>query len=227
MGYADDIISQSARRLNELSTTAPIRWSRSELLGHLNEALNEINLLSSNYQKYFYIDIDNSSAVWDVDVDSISVVSISIGNKVLYKYTIEELDREYQWELTSCVSYIPSAWAPLGVRSVLIVPRPVYELRATAWCVSEYPTVIDAHTDMSSWVNPEYEQAIEDYIVSRAMYKEGGAEFQQASILYNRFLDTVQQLSGRNVIRQYPQINVRSIKPSEITLRQRSIEVSR
>lgn len=219
MGFANAILDQSIRRLNELSTTSPVRWTRSELMVFFNDAMAELNLISADYQSTDPIAIDNTSNVWTLPTSVVGPFSIRVGEYLLREY-IENLDKDSQWEDPMMIRMRPKSWATLGLSKVIITPRPAAATTAYVEGLSQYPIVPDAAVDMIAWIRPEYERSIEDFIISRAMFKEGGAEFQQATVFYSRFLDTVQQLSGRNVIRRYPSWDITEAKTSATTLRE-------
>lgn len=219
MGLANAILDQSIRRLNELSTTSPIRWTRAELMVFFNDAMDELNLIAADYQTTDPVAINNTSNVWSLPTSVIGPFSVRVGNYLIREH-LEDLDKDSQWEDPMVARMNPKTWSSLGLSKIIITPRPTVAAIAYVEGLSQYSVVPDAAVDMISWIRPEYERSIEDFIISRAMFKEGGAEFQQAMVFYNRFLDTVQQLSGRNVIRRYPSWDVTETKLSETTLRE-------
>jgi hypothetical protein len=205
MATASAILDQAIRRLNELSTTSPVRWTRVELLVFFNDAMAELNLIAADYQDTHAITIDNTACVWDLPEEVIGPFSVRTADSgYLLRQFIEDLDKEGKWEDPSNQRQHPRNWATLGLEKIVIVPRVNNATTIYVETLTQYDPVPDAPVDMVSWLRPEYEQAIEDFIVSRAMFKEGGAEAQQALAFYARFLDTVQQLSGRNIVRRYP-----------------------
>ena len=221
MGFANAILDQSIRRLNELSTSSPVRWTRAELMVFFNDGMAELNLIAADYQETHSIPIDNSSTVWDVPEAVIGVFSVRCGNSgYLFRQFVEDLDKESDWEGPYVQRERPKSWAPMGLEKVIVTPRVNNATTIYVEALTQYSVVTDAAVDMIAWIRPEYEQAIEDFIVSRAMFKEGGAEAMQALPVYARFLDAVQQLSGRNVVRRYPAWDVGpEAMPSETTLR--------
>jgi hypothetical protein len=205
MGTASGILDQAIRRLNELSTTTPVRWTRAELLVFLNDGMAELNLIAADYQSTHTITINNTANVWDLAEEVVGPFSVRTDDSgYLLRQFIEDLDKESEWENPSVQRQHPKSWATLGLEKIVVTPRVNNATTIYVETLTQYAAVPDAVVDMGSWIRPEYEQAIEDFIVSRAMFKEGGAEAQQALSCYARFLDTVQQLSGRNIIRRYP-----------------------
>ena len=220
MGLANAILDQAIRRLNELSTTAPVRWTRPELMVFFNDGLAELNLIATDFQETHNLSIDNTASVWNLSVDVIAPLSVYLDGKYLLRESVENLDKEFDWEDPIFVRKDPKLWASLGSNKIIIIPRSQTTKVVQIETLSQYDPVTDIAVDMILWIRPEYELAIEDYVVSRAIFKEGGAEFQQGVMFYNRFLDTVQQLSSRNIIRQYPQWDVGETRVSETTLRE-------
>lgn len=220
MGTASAIIDQAIRRLNELSTTTPIRWTRPELLVFLNDGMAELNLIAADYQETHSLTVDNTATVWDLPEAVIGTFSVRSPHGYLIKQFVEDLDKEYEWEDPSFQRLYTKYWASVGLEKIVVTPRVSNSTVLSVEALTQYDPVPDAAVDMIAWIRPEYEKAIEDFIVSRAMFKEGGAEAQQALQFYARFLDTVQQLSGRNIIRRYPAWEVGpEALTSEMTLR--------
>lgn len=129
-----------------------------------------------------------------------------------------DLDNEAQWEKADQKRLKVKVWCPLGLTKIVIWPRPLSADTAYVESLIMHVDVLDAAIPLP--VRSEYERAIEDFIVARAMFKEGGAEFEQANLFYARFLDTVQQLSGRNILRRYPAWEIIDTKTSHVTLRE-------
>jgi hypothetical protein len=218
MALANEIIDQSIRRLNELSITAPVHWTRPELLTFLNDGISELNLLSQDHQLTVPVTVDNTAVVWDLPSGVIAPLSARLGTICLVREPIEDLDKEAKWEDPSLAQRAPKIWCPLGLYKMVVYPRSPSTKTINVEVLAEHTAVTDAAVALP--IRPEYERALEDYMVSRAMFKEGGAEFQQGVTYYNRFLDAVQQLSGRNILRAYPQWDVKETKISETTLRE-------
>jgi hypothetical protein len=108
----------------------------------------------------------------------------------------------------------------VGLEMVIVVPWTFGSVPIIVEALTQYPPVLDESIDLATYLRPEYEIALTDFIVSRAMFKEGGQESTQALSIYARFLDAVQQLSGRNIIRRYPSWDVGpDVETSPTTLR--------
>jgi hypothetical protein len=221
MAFANEIISQAERRLNELLPGAPVRWSRSELVVFLNDGIYELNLIAADWQKTVPIPIDNTNDIWPLPAGTVAPLSAYIGSTYLLRESVENLDKEMKWEYPTTVRLHPTTWSPIGLYMIVVAPKPVDPTTVNVE-VLEQPTLMTDATVVLP-VRPEYERPLEDYIISRAMFKEGGAEFSQYLMFYNRFLDSVQQLSGRNIIRSYPAWHVQpETKISDVTLREES-----
>jgi hypothetical protein len=219
MATVAQIIDQAARRLNELSTTAPVHWTRAELLVYLNDAVNELNLISGEIQSTVTIALTAADNVYTNPVTVIAPLSVRVNDHYLHKESVSELDNEADWEAATANRRDPKDWAPLGTNLMIIYPRPL--AAATAYVeafVSHTPAVDGAGT---LEIRQEYEIAIEDYIISRAMFKEGGAEFHQAEQWYSMFADEVRHLTGLNILRRYPAFDVApELEVSEVSPRE-------
>jgi hypothetical protein len=219
MAFANEILDQSIRRLNELVPATPVRWTRVEILVFLNDAIHELNLLSGDIQRTVAVNINNTANVWNFPDGIIAPLALRVENRYLYRESIENLDREDDWELPSKIRLNPTTWCPLGFYKFIVYPRPINARIINAEVLHEHTPVTDAAVALP--VRPEYERCLEDYIVSRALFKEGGAETHQGLAFYDRFLDTVTQLTGRNVLRSYPIWDEwPTTKTSEMDLRQ-------
>lgn len=219
MANANEILDQAIRRLNELVPATPVHWTRPELLVFLNEGMSELNLITADYQRTVGVAVNNTANVWDLPAGVIAPLSVRLEDRYLRREAIEHLDKEMRWEASDAVRLNAKTWCPLGLYKVIVAPRTIGARTLNVEVLQEHPQVADAAVPIP--LRPEYERALEDYVVGRALFKEGGAEFQQGLVCYNRFLDVVQQLSGRNILRSYPAWDVQpETKTSETTLRE-------
>ena len=218
MALANELLDQAIRRLNELVPASPVRWTRPELLVFLNDAVHELNLLSGDIQRTVSIAINNSANVWNFPSGTIAPLTLRVENTYLYRESIENLDKEDDWENPLRTRMDPKIWCPLGLYKFISYPRPINPRTIYAEVFQEHTPVTDAAVALP--VRPEYERCLEDFVVGRALFKEGGAEAQQGLAFYNRFLDAVGQLTGRNLLRSYPAWDGRpATQMSETTLR--------
>jgi hypothetical protein len=196
-----DLISQILRRLDEQSTSVPVHWSRAEILVFVNEALSELNLIACAFQDTKTVTVDSTHNVYDQPAGILAAIAIRAPN-YLRRQTADDIDHEVKWDCATEQRLHARTWAPLGLNKFLVHPRPLSNVVAYVEGVIEHDAVADSATALP--VRAEYESAIEDFCVERATFKEGPSELEQSGALYKSFLDKVQQLSGRNVIRMYP-----------------------
>lgn len=219
MATVAQIIDQAARRLNELSTTAPVHWTRPELLLYLNDAVNELNLISAEIQNTVTVALTDVDNVYALPVGVIAPLSVRVRNHYLHKESVSELDNETDWEEASANRYDLKDWCPLGTNLILVYPRPLAPVTAYVEALVAHTAAVDGAGTLE--IRAEYEVAIEDYIISRAMFKEGGAEFHQAEQWYSTFADAVRHLTGLNILRRYPGFDVApEVETSEVSHRE-------
>jgi hypothetical protein len=219
MATASELIDQAIRRLNEMNNTAaPIRWTRPELLVFLNDALFELNLIAADNQDTIEIIADSTHNIYDLPAGTVAPLSVRTTHGYLLRQQVNDIDNEADWEASNAIRLWPRSWSPVGLNKILIYPRPLVSVTLYVEILEFHDPIGDVALNLP--VRPEYERAVEDFIVSRAMFKEGGAEFQQALIYYTRFIEAVQELSGRNVIRSLPSWDIRESKLSETSLRE-------
>jgi hypothetical protein len=188
------------------------------MLEYLIEAVNELNLIAAEIQGTETISSLVNVNLYTISSTAIAPLAVRVNGKYLQKEFIEDLDNEIQWESSSAIRMNILTWCGLGANKFIIAPRPL--VNPTSMYVEEliqHPPITDGSMVLS--IRPEYEPAIEDYMVHRAMFREGGPELNQIEAFYGRFLTAVQELSGRNVIRRYPSWDVApETKSSEATM---------
>lgn len=208
MATVAEHIDQILRRLDELSTTAPVHWTREEILVFVNEALTELNLISLEFQGSAETTLNSTDNVYDQPSPILAATAVRCPH-YLRRQTAEDIDREAKWEASDEKRLKVRTWAPIGLNKFMVYPRPIETTTAFIEGVIEHTPVTDSA--MSLPVRPEYEDSIDDYCVERATFKEGPSELEQSGALYKSFLDKVQQSSGRNVIRMYPRFSTGSV----------------
>jgi hypothetical protein len=201
MALVNELIDQVLRRLDELSTTAPVHWTRAEILVFVNEALSELNLIAWEFQDTAEITFNTNDNVYNNPTTILAPISVRAPN-YLRRQTADDIDHEVKWDSPSEKRLHSRTWAPLGLNKIMIYPRPLGSLTGYVEGIIEHVPVTDSAMDLPT--RPEYDGALEDYCVERATFKEGPSELEQASRHYKNFLDQVQECSGRNVIRMYP-----------------------
>jgi hypothetical protein len=224
MATAHHIIDQAIRRVNELNPDAPIRWTRDEMLLWLNDALFELNLIAADNQDTVTITADNTHNIYDLPTNVVAPLTVRTDHGYLQRQQAVDMDNETDWEDAAAVRQFIQTWAPIGLTKILIYPRPIANTSVYVEVLSFHDPMLDVELDMP--VRPEYERAIEDFMVSRAMFKEVGAEFQQALVYYGRFAEAIQQLSGRNIIRSLPSWDVIESTLSRTSVREGALQVS-
>lgn len=193
--YGTPLIDRVLLRLAELFPTSPKHWTRAEILGWLNDAICELNLISGYLSKTDTITWSQSNNVIDLPSDSILPLEIYYNNRVIKKYTVEGLDSKFNWNDGS-VGLEPKAWCPIGTTKVLVFPlsqKVSQDLSVVV--IHEHDEIAEAGVQIP--VQPQYIEAIEHYMFARARFKEGGAEFQQADIDYARFFEMANELRLR------------------------------
>lgn len=201
MATVYDLISQVLRRLDELSITAPVHWTRAEILVFVNEALSELNLIAWEFKNSVSITLNSTDNVYDIPSPMIAAVAMRAPN-YLRRQSVDDLDHEANWESSTENRLNVRTWAPVGLTKIVIHPRPIANITGYIEGIVEHTAVTDAAVALP--VPAEYESAVEDFCVERATFKEGPSEMEQAGRHYQRFLEQVQEISGRNVIRMYP-----------------------
>ena len=202
MATVQQLIDQVIRRLNEITAATPVHWARSEILVFINDALTELNLIPAEIQTSEVVSANSGANIYALAAGVIAPLTARTSFGYLSKQSVIDMDNELDWELPSAVRMRIKQWAVFGLTSILINPRPLAATNITIDELHAHTPATDAAVNLE--IRPEYEPAIQDYAVSRAMFKEGGAELDQMEQYHAAFLDAVQMLSGRNVLRRYP-----------------------
>jgi hypothetical protein len=197
-----ELISQVLRRLNELDPDNPVHWTREEILVFVNDAVIELNLIAWEFHSTVSDAINAADNIYDCPDSILAITSVRVGNKYLFRGSLSDLDLEVKWEESGANRLNVTNWSPVGLDKYLIYPRPLSAGTAYLESLIE-PTVMEDDDDALP-VRPEYEAAIENYVVERATFKSGGAELNQVAALYAEYLDSAKEISGRNILRQYP-----------------------
>jgi len=214
MATADEVISQVLRRLDEQSTSAPVRWTRAEILVYLNDAIQELNLIALEIQNTVSLSVTTTDNVYDVPATVIALLAIHIANRYLKRTTVNDLDHDFSWEKSDAVAIQPGYWAPLGLNKVIVAKRPRANVTAYLEALVLHTAVTDAAVALP--VRSEYVPILEDYCVERATFREGGYELNHAEQFYTNFLNVAQELSGRNVIAMYPRYTYGGTYPEQL-----------
>jgi hypothetical protein len=198
----DDLITHILTRLDELTPLTPIHWTRTEILVFVNDALTELNLIAWEFQNSASLAVDTTESIFDTPATIFAAISIIDQGRYLRREPLADLDHEDDWDLPWHTSSKCKEWCPVGLNLILIHPRSTISKTLTVEGLIEHTPVTD--TAMALPVLPEMEPAIEDFAIERAKFKEGGQVLNQAGAMYQAFLDSVQILGGKNVIKMYP-----------------------
>jgi hypothetical protein len=193
--YGAVLIDRVLLRLAELYPTSPKHWTRSELLGWMNDAITELNLIAGYLTQTSSVSWSQTNNVISLPADTIVPLELYYNNEVIKKYTVEGLDSKFNWNDGS-VGYKPKAWCPIGTTKILVYPLSQKAAQSlSVVTVYQQDSVVEAGVELE--VMPQYIEAIEHYMFARARFKEGGAEFQQADIDYGRFSEMASELKLR------------------------------
>jgi hypothetical protein len=194
--YGKVLIDRVLYRLAELYPDTPKHWTRNELLGWLNDAITELNLISAYLTKTNSVSWSQSNNIISLPADTIVPLELYYNNQVIKKYSVEGLDSKFNWDDGS-VGLRPMAWCPVGTTKILVYPRS-QKAAQTLSLVTVYQADPIPEAGEQLQVPPQYIEAIEHYMFARARFKEGGAEFQQADIDYGRFAEMAKELKLRS-----------------------------
>ena len=197
-----DTITLCLQRLDELTPDTPIHWTRPELLVFVNDALFELNLIAWEFQGADSLTIHPNENVYDYPDSILAGITVRANNKYLQRENLGDLDKEAQWEDPTRQRKNITTWSPLGLNKIVVDPKPIADTTVFIEGLVEHAPVADDTTDLPT--KPEYDNAIQDYVIERAMFKEGGAELAQQGLLYKDFIETAQQMSGRNITKMHP-----------------------
>lgn len=197
-----DVIGETLHMLDEADADNSVRWSRPEILTYLNDGLNELNLISGEYQETFSVAWSQTGNVIDLPESAIAPLEVSFGNKIIQRTTIESLDAEVQWDSSSQVGGSPKRWAPLGLTKIVVWPRASTSGQSLSVTVLQIQLNADDVTCID--LPFSYVDAPKDYAFYRARFKEGGAEFVQSINDYRRFMEKASDLMDLNIFQRWP-----------------------
>jgi len=182
MATGADVIDQVLDRLEE-SRSNPIFWSRSELLGYLNDGLIELTLIAGHLVSENTYRIIGAK-LQAVPATAIALIHVSYASEMVEKSSIEYFDRENpNWDRQYGILH---KWAPCGLDAWFVDRHPIAATSVSLTTLDQ-PTVL-AETDTVD-LEDEYINGLQDYVFHMARFKEGGAEFQQAMEDYDGFTE--------------------------------------
>lgn len=195
---ASAVIDSVLLRLGEIPG-APLHWTRAEILNLVWEGVVEATLITGHLQTEASVTLATSNNLQTAP-SHIAILHIRIGNKVLQKYTMDELDaKNPNW--AAAAMGLPSTWMPFGATQFLIYPA-TFISRVAVCTVLQYPPVMIESDALL--IEDEYVEAIVDYAFSAARLKEGGAEWKQSLAGYERYLSRIGQLAERVAWKRAP-----------------------
>ena len=257
--FVNTFIDQIMRRLSELSVSAPIRWSRSEILLFINDGIAEFNLITGEIQGTETIELlaaqgnaltvsDTFAPTGDAPYETyllgpdavtgenlfslqsdvcIAPIAVRVNQKFLRPVkSTQDLDKEADFEQADQIASAPSQWCPLGLDKIILHKRSITPGQTAIVTELVHPDPVIDSGSSSIPLPDEYAAALDDFVVSRALFKEGGPEAKQGVQFYDQFLDVAQQRSGRNTIRRYPPWTVMD-QTDTVTLRGRARDIQK
>ena len=199
MAQGRDVIDSVLDMLEE-SRTAPIFWTRTELLTYLNDGMAEFNLMTGKFQSERVYSL-TSNTFQLVPSGIVAVLHISRNNVLIRKETLESLDRDRPtWMRYSTVSGQIEKWGPVGINIFFVYPRPAVSGTSVTLVTLDIPPAIGENTVIP--LDEEYVESLTDYVFHVARFKEGGAEFRQSMSAYESFRERGSSLTRRKIAEQ-------------------------
>lgn len=194
------IVDRVMIRLEE-STASPVFYSRAEAFGHLNDAANELNLLSGKFKSERDYEVVTGN-FQDVPTDApiiVALLHMSYNSKPLEKRTLEGLDREnIYWRKTAAEF---SCWAPVGLNKFALRPRRLDLDEAVRLTTLDMHATIGEATVID--LEAENIEALEKYVFHAMRFKEGGPEFANSLPFYDAFLSDTASFDLQNMVKQF------------------------
>lgn len=184
MSTAADVITAALELLDE-DPTAPVFWTRAELLVLVNDGFLEYTIGASQLTSEATYPLVGAK-VQAVPLNAIAIIHVAYSNELVEKTSIEVMDRgNPNW----AAQYgILQRWAPCGLDKWIIDRHPI-SAQSVSLTVLNAPTTL-AETDTID-LAPEFIESLIDYVYHAARFKEGGAEFGQSMEQYDEFKDKV------------------------------------
>lgn len=180
-----------------------IFWQlQAELYPLLVEAMNAFTLITGepqyrNIAAPYTIPASTSFAPLPMPPDAIALLRVEGAGSLAYdRCWVIDLDRHYPgWETKT--GPVPQIWFPFGLSQFGIYPN----LTAPATVILVYIQLAVStprpYTGAEAVpFQSEYFDALDDYAAAMARLKEGTLEFQEAIVLFQRFLSKAEELSN-------------------------------
>jgi len=204
---ASTLISNVLKRLDELDVQNPVHWSRAEVLGHLNDAVAEYQLVTWELQHTEAVGVSTSSNMYSVPTSFVAPLAVRHGDggNSLRKVTVEHMDRDCQWESPDDARLHAREWAPMGFDRFIIHPRPLAAGQLFVDGIDIHTPLADSATSYLP-VRQEYVPVIEDWVVNRSALKEGGQLLYRYAQHYFDFLTLANRIKGIDVTKLRPKL---------------------
>lgn len=201
MATGGSVIDTVLRDLDE-SISVPIFWTRAELLTHLNDGLQELNLISGKFQVETPAFVPTTATLQTTPTGSIAVLHVSRSSQFLRKRRLEDMDRENKkWMQETSAGNVIKQWGPVGLNLWFVYPKLFSGGSTLAIVTLDQPGTIGEGTTIA--LDEEYIDALEMYVFHMARFKEGGAEFQQSMEAYDKFREICGHVATRKMSEQY------------------------
>lgn len=188
----DDVLDRLAE-----SRTAPVFWSRDELMVYLNDGFLEFTLMAGQLISENVYPLVGAK-IQAVPSTAIALIHVSYVSVLAEKSTLEQFDRaDPGWEAKYGIF---QRWAPCGLDKWFLDKHPVTAIYANLTTLDVPPELTEADfIDLA----PEYVEALTDYVFHMARFKEGGAEFGQAMTQYDSFRNKAGLQEQRTYVDQF------------------------
>jgi hypothetical protein len=174
-------------RLEE-STTAPVFYARAEALNHLNDAMNELNLVASKIRSersHPMTRLVNFYAYPTSSPTAIAILHVAYKSRMIEKQTLEAFDRSDSRWMRQYGTV--KAWCPIGLNLFAVKPHFLDADETVTLTTLDMHQAIGEATTID--LEDEYLEALEDYVFHALRFKEGGTEFAVALQAYDDFLE--------------------------------------
>lgn len=182
----------------DIGTPPPVFWSQqNEVYSALVEAVNDLTLLVGRPVQTVRASIPlQPNSVWQAVPRGILLITDIYGQSgIIRKTDLHSMDYVQTnwtsgWEQdVDTTGYGPQRWLPLGLTLFAVHPAPSVEMTVTVNAIP-YP-VQEAWPYQGTESVPfqdEFFAALEEYAAMTLRLKEGGAEFTEATGMYNSYL---------------------------------------
>jgi hypothetical protein len=194
---AGSIIDAVLDRLDE-SRTAPIFWTRAELLQILNDGFIEFTLFAGQLTSERTYDLIGAK-LQATPIGAIAVMHVSYGNRKIEKSSVELIDRNNpNWDAQSGLL---QKWAPCGLDRWFVDRHPTAPGTSVTLVTLDDPTTLTESSVID--LDTEYIDALTEYTFHFARFKESGGELQQSMTNYDFFLNKAGHKGQRTFAQEF------------------------